>query len=491
MKYGSDPEGTRLPIKVDSTSNGEFEPLPLSSESRFANRLARDWATKNARCTGLSRREFLVSACGAASTLLAFNAANAAAGNRGGFFEIDKLAAVDTELADSMLSGKEFIFDIQGHYVDPNGAWVRQGSGMVGALKGFPNAGCARAAAGGDNAHLSCFGPEEFVKDVFMDSDTDMMVLSFVPSTRESEPLTIEEAAATRRIVEEMEGSNRLMLHGRVNPNQEGDLEGMDELAEQWKISAWKTYTQWGPEGVGYYLYDDVSIEFIEKARKLGIKNICVHKGIPFGRRSYEHSLCDDVGIVARRFPDVNFLIYHSGYVPGQPEGPYDPERGEGLDSLVKSVIENEVPHNGNVYAELGSTWRMLMQDPDSAAHGLGKLLKYIGEDNVLWGTDSIWYGSPQDQIQAFRTFQISEELREEHGYPQITPQLRAKVFGLNATRPYGISVDEVVRRVGNDKVASMRANYLEHPDPSFVTYGPKTRREFLTLLRLNRQLPA
>ena len=77
------------------------------------------------------------------------------------------------------------------------------------------------------------------------------------------------------------------------------------------------------------------------------------------------------------------------------------------------------------------------MRDPDSAAHGLGKLFKHCGETNVLWGTDSIWYGSPQDQIQAFRTFQISPELRDKHGYPEITPALRAKVFGLNALKIY------------------------------------------------------
>ena len=47
------------------------------------------------------------------------------------------------------------------------------------------------------------------------------------------------------------------------------------------------------------------------------------------------------------------------------------------------------------------------------AAHVVGKLLKYVGEDRVLWGTDSIWFGSPQDQIQAFRAFQISEEFQE------------------------------------------------------------------------------
>ncbi len=83
----------------------------------------------------------------------------------------------------------------------------------------------------------------------------------------------------------------------------------------------------------------------------------------------------------------------------------------------------------------------MLMSKPHEAAHALGKLFKYVGQDNVLWGTDSIWYGSPQDQIQAFRAFQIAESLQEAQGYPAITDTLRAKVFGLNAARVYGVSV--------------------------------------------------
>ena len=126
------------------------------------------------------------------------------------------------------------------------------------------------------------------------------------------------------------------------------------------------------------------------------------------------------------------------------------------------------------------------MRDPDGAAHALGKLLKHCGEDNVLWGTDSIWYGSPQDQIQTFRTFQIAAELRAKHGYPEITPALRAKIFGLNATRPYGISTDEVKKRASNDHVARERVAYRERPKPHYLTYGPKTRREFLNLLRWN-----
>jgi predicted TIM-barrel fold metal-dependent hydrolase len=230
-----------------------------------------------------------------------------------------------------------------------------------------------------------------------------------------------------------------------------------------------------------------VGIRFIEKARALGVKVICVHKGLPFGRQSYEHSQCSDIGVVAKRFPDVSFLIYHSGFVTGVPERAYS-GRGadDGIDTLIRSVVENGVKLNSNVYAELGSTWRFLMRDPDGAAHALGKLLKYCGENNVLWGTDSIWYGSPQDQIQAFRTFQISPELRAQHGYPEITPALRAKIFGLNAARVYGISADEVKKHAQADAVARERVAYRERPEPHYLTYGPKSRREFLNLLRWN-----
>jgi predicted TIM-barrel fold metal-dependent hydrolase len=484
-QYRNDPEGHRLPIKLDSTSNGEFMPRPLSPVNRLANRLAREAAGEYAKRRGIRRRDFLVSACGAAGTLLAINAANAAAGRTGGAFELEPEAALDPELAMARLEGREFIFDIQGHYVDPNGNWLKGVPVGATPFDWTPKSSCDLARRPGERSYLQCLGPEEFIKDVFLDSDTDMMVLSFVPSRSDAEPVTIEEAAATREIVERLEGSHRLLLHGRVNPNQDGDLEAMDELAGRWQICAWKTYTQWGPDGRGFFMREEPGLRMIEKARALGIRNICIHKGLPFGQRSYEHSLCDDVGIVARQFPDVNFLIYHSGIVQGQAEGPFNPDRNEGVDSLIKSVVENDIAPNSNVYAELGTTWRLLMQDPDSAAHTFGKLFRHIGEDNVLWGTDSIWYGSPQDQIQAFRTFQISAALRERYGYPEITPALRAKVFGLNALRPYGLGIEEALRYARNDAVAERRAGYRETPDPAFRTYGPKTRREFLNLQRL------
>jgi hypothetical protein len=318
-----------------------------------------------------------------------------------------------------------------------------------------------------------------------------MMVLSFIPSRREKELLTIQEADAVRRIIEEMAGTRRLLIHGRANPNQDGDLEGMDELAETWGVVAWKCYTQWGPDGQGFFLHDDAGLRLIEKARALGVKNICVHKGLPFGQQSYEHSLASDIGIVARMFPDVNFLVYHSGFIAGKAEGPYDPNRGEGIDELIRSVEDNGVARNSNVYAELGSTWRYALRDPDTAAHVLGKLVKHIGERNVLYGSDCIWYGSPQDQIQAFRTFQISEAFQERYGYPKMTDALRAMIFGLNATRPYAIDAGEVLQRARDDSIGRRRAEYREHPDPHFLTFGPKTRREFFTNLRARGGSPA
>jgi hypothetical protein len=485
-----DPEGRRLPIKLDSTSNGEFVPIPLDSSLTRARALASERASAFSKRLGLGRREFLTSSCGAAATLLAFNEAHSAAGRTGGFFDLSAEAALEPRLAAAELGKTEWIFDVQGHFVNPTGAWLKTLPAGAKPLSGFEKAQCALSQRPGDRAYLDCLGPSEFIKDVFLDSDTDLMVLSFVPSTREGEPLTIEEAAATREIVDRMEGSKRLMLHGRVNPNQPGDVEDMDRLAG-FGVSAFKTYTQWGPGGQGFWMTDDVGIAFVEKARKLGIRNIAIHKGLPFGPRSYEHSTCRDIGPIARRFPDMNFLIYHSGYVAGEKEGPWDPKRTDGVDSLITSLREAGVKRNSNVYAELGSTWRFVStRDPDSAAHLLGKLFKYVGEDNVLWGTDSIWYGSPQDQIQAFRAFQISPGLRDAHGYPEITPKLRRKVFGLNAAKPYRLKPDEMRRQAASDPVARSREAYAERPNPSFATYGPRTRREFANLLRMSGGQP-
>ena len=79
------------------------------------------------------------------------------------------------------------------------------------------------------------------------------------------------------------------------------------------------------------------------------------------------------------------------------------------------------------------------------------------------------------------------QPLRDKHGYPQITPALRAKVFGLNALKIYPVPpevLDKHLKKPNGDKVARDREEYRQHPDPTFVTYGPKTRRQFLNLKR-------
>ena len=65
----------------------------------------------------------------------------------------------------------------------------------------------------------------------------------------------------------------------------------------------------------------------------------------------------------------MTFLIYHSGYDTGVKEGPYNPQAKAGVDVLVRAMQEAGNP--GNVVAELGSTWRFVMRDPDQAAHAL------------------------------------------------------------------------------------------------------------------------
>jgi hypothetical protein len=270
-------------------------------------------------------------------------------------------------------------------------------------------------------------------------------------------------------------------------------LKLMEDALARYPIAAWKSYTQWGPDGVGWELDSpEVGIPFIEQARALGMRTICIHKGLLFSGFPEEFGRCADVGRAARLYPDVNFIIYHSGYEAGTAEGPFDPARAEkGVDVLIKSVLDNDIGPNANVYAELGSTWRFLMRDPTTAAHLLGKLLSHICENNLLWGTDSIWYGSPQDQIQALRSFQIADALVEAHGYPVLTPALKAKIFGLNGAAVYGIEVPARKKKAEADPIGRKKAAYREHADPTFETFGPKTAREFDALQAERGGLPA
>jgi hypothetical protein len=473
----------RLPIKLDTTSNGEFEPVPLNAAARHARERAHDAVERGIRRLGLSRRAYLGSLAGAAATLTAFNEAFAASGERGGFYRLPKESPFEHAAAQTVLASDDFIFDVQLHHVNPKGAWRQRGA--AGFLRNMPNANCGKAD------HVECFSSGALLKDVFHDSDTAMGVLSHVPGGMQTNPLDFEAAGATRVAAKALDGTQRLLLHGRCMPTLPGEIDGMDAQAAQFPVAAFKTYTQFGPPdgAAGFYLDDDqLGTPFIERARKLGVKNIAVHKGLAFGARGYEYSLSRDIGPVAKKHPDMTFLIYHSGFDTAVKEGPYDANAKAGVDVLVRSMQEAGNPRN--VYAELGSTWRFVMRDPDQAAHLLGKLFKTFGEDRVLWGTDSIWYGSPQDQILAFRAFQISPEFQQRFGYPALTPELKRKVFGLNAARVYGLKPDELRKKLAKDRVQKSKLEYMNDPRPSFATYGPRTRREWLAFKAIAGDTP-
>jgi hypothetical protein len=60
--------------------------------------------------------------------------------------------------------------------------------------------------------------------------------------------------------------------------------------------------------------------------------------------------------------------------------------------------------------------------NPRFAAAFIGTLIKGLGPDHVIWGTDSLWYGSPQWQIEAMRRLEIPEDMQKKHGFKPLGP---------------------------------------------------------------------
>ena len=329
---------------------------------------------------------------------------------------------------------------------------------------------------------------------MFLNSDTDMAVLTFAPSAVRGHAAHAGRGDGDPEMTEALEGTHRLLVHGRVVPNLAGDIERMPELADKWKIAAWKTYTQASPDGqTGWWLDDEEhGARMIEMARKTGVRTICIHKGLPLptpfmtsNNRLYGG--CGDVGKAARQNPDINFIVYHSGYDLKNPDGEFVAGQARGRHRLARPVADRQ-RRQAEQQRLRGARHDVALRHARSRTRPRtpwASSSSTSAENNVLWGTDCIWYGSPQDQIQAFRTFQISKEYQEKFGYPEITPDLRAKVFGLNSLKPYGLELKDIQKTFLSDEMAGEKLVSAERADPTFLTYGPRTRREFLDLFRL------
>lgn len=456
-----------LPLRFHPLSNGEYVPLPATSLIRETIRRTRDVADTNARRLGMNRRTFLASASGMAATLATLSACSSeqrkatpatsrpSAGGTttseiplgtGGTFELPPESTIDQDAATSVLAGDadDLVIDVQTHLLDlPAGTTEGFGGG-------FPQAGCGGTLD-------ECFGTDAWLDLVLGGSDTTISVLSAIPVVADPDPLSAAVMERARRDAEVLGCSDRVLIQGHATPTigpLDAALDAMSATAAEFDIAAWKAYTHEGPT---WRLDDEVGAAFVGRARDLGQSIICVHKGLGPAAASPV-----DVGPAAAAHPDMSLCVYHSGFEAGVTEGPYPGveagARAGGVDRLIASVETAGIGVGANVFAELGSTWWNLIQRPDEAAHVLGKLLVAFGPDNILWGTDSIWYGSPQGQIEAFRAFQITPEFQERFGYPALTDEVKSKILGLNAAALYGIDPAITACQPSLDERASIRS---------------------------------
>ena len=458
------------PIPTRVVSNEEYLPLPQTKEQARIAALLGATATRNARRLGMSRRTFLESSAGMAAAFLAFNAVF------GRVFDVDPVEALESAAADERKPAGQFVFDIQTHHV----ASPRQFPPLLRlrALGRQWNPALAQDRGTMDELYLA-----NYIKEIFLDSDTTVAVLSGIPSSTDATNiLPPDDMASTRDVINQLAASQRLVAHGLITPNKgPSDLDEMKRQAEQLKIGAWKGYTglAFGDPPKPWRADDDkVAYPMLEASRRLGIKNICLHKGLPLQGGVHDFWHPRDIERAAKDFPDLNFIVYHAaflglaGWIAVPPERFEPPARVDWVTDLCD--IRRRNPLLTNIYAELGSTFgQMVITAPMLCGHVLGMLIQTLGADHVLWGTDSIWWGSPQWQIEAFRRFTMAEPLMQRFGYRPLTPDVKAQILGLNAARVYGIDPNAHRNAVPADFVSKLKAAYLdEGAMPSLTQYG-------------------
>ncbi len=465
------------PVPSRISSNEEFVPPPQSAEQKaYESRLA-EISERAAKRQGRSRREFLKSGSGMAAALLALNQVF------GDCYEVEAAEVDDPQAFEEKWPKDQFVFDIQTHHVDVSHKWYDDTVTGRGIKSFFL---MLRPGAKTLDQAVELLNRAHYVKEVFGDSDTVMAVISGVPSRDwDKNPLPPDQMVATRRFVNEMAGSKRVLSHGLLRPNLgPKELEEMERQVKELKIDAWKMYT--GAEiGEKAWRMDDekVAYPFWEKSRALGIKNLCVHKGLPLGAFNEEACRPIDLEKAAKDWPDLNFIVYHSGFrgsgwlahgtgikvVDPQTK---DPQEIPWISEILRILKRN--PGIKNIYFELGSTFNILSSyAPRACMHMLGQMIQVAGADHVLWGTDSIWNGSPQSQIERMRRFKIADDLVDRHGYPQLTEAVKNQILGLNAANLFGIDVEAQRKAIKTDKLSLLREGRRYDPlTRSNMQYG-------------------
>jgi predicted TIM-barrel fold metal-dependent hydrolase len=464
------------PVDFYPGSNGETPPEPPTRRQIEAYDQWRRIVEENHKRLGMSRRQFAESACGLAAALIVNQAAcsdGAGSAGTGGDGGLSPDMIDDMGLARERLSGNEFIFDVHTH--PPESTLVRPWMAMR-----------------PDQIAL------DYIRLVFVQTDTTMTVMTGWPDARNQNEANVRANDMLGEIMARL-GGDRYRFHANAEPSLAGEPDYIERLASQFKnIAAWKVYPA-GNANARLHLRTD----FLESVRKTPIKLVAAHRGLA-GNGGFSHpGSPDDVVRAALMFPDIKFLMYHSGFESaGDENHPYVDmgEQTRGVDRFVKAMLWAQEQNGGkpldNVYADLGTTWSRVMGNQSTASHLIGKLLRYVGPDKVLFGTDALNVGTPHaSQLAAMRTFDILPALQEgPTAYPPITTELRRKIFGLNAAAVYGVDPHAVRYRVSNDDISKLQMAYREDrrsvPMPHPHRYrGPRTRREFFALKAEERRL--
>jgi hypothetical protein len=489
-----------LPFPTAPISNGEYAPRPPAPIQTTAARIIAEETAARARRHGMTRGEFLRSAAATATAFWVLNKIHGLdAWGDNAVLPVRKTHCDDLDAGRELLDNPVFVMDVQMHHVD-----TTTFSESVFCFLRFRNRVSCPSS-------LEDLTQANFIKEVFVDSQTSIGVISGLPS---GVPLGPETMAETRDLVNDFAGSQRCLAQAMIDPaiplGRATSIDSMEHQVRNLRGAAVKCYTYNGvtdpPDGparAGWRIDDErVAYPMLAEAQRLGLRLINIHKGLPaiFAPNSPETVRVTDFTKAVRDWPKLRFCAYHSAYfgsgdhpegldagmVPAGESGPI-PGR-YGIEEFIRILEGMPRKHRKRVYAEIGSTFAITLlssEGPLQCAHLIGRLLKTLGPKNILWGTDSIWWGSPQFLIDAFKTLQIPAELQERYGYPPLTEKAKTQILGTNAAQLYGIKkkVRKTLCTVPVDSLEQLKvAQGGFRANRSLRTYGPRTRREFLAL---------
>jgi hypothetical protein len=462
------------PIPVQSVSSDEFMPAPQTPRQREFESRVKQLGSTMARKLGISRRRFFQTAAGMAAAFVAMN------DTYGPLFGVSRAEAATPDHADArakQLAG-QFIMDMHTHFLRPGTriqTFVQQRK-AVGAAGWNP-------ALGGKEQTIDDLMFANYLKEIYLDSDTKVACISGAPSEIPDDWfLTNEMKAQARADVNGLSGTRRMLSHAIFTPGFPGWMDAVDHAIEALKPDSMKGYTIGDNTNKNLskhpWRMDDEKLVYpaYEKFLKAGLKNVCVHKGLfpPEVEKQFPHLLAysdvRDVGKAAKDWPQLNFIIYHGGYRfagGGKVEDAWAQFEQTGRIDWVTDLAEIPAKFGvKNVYADVGQLFaQSTIADPRVSAVMMGQMIKGLGVDHVCWGTDAIWTGSPQWQIEALRRLEIPEPLQKKYGLAPLGPAdgpVKTAVFGGNNARLYNYKPQHHAE-LEYDKISTYKALYAEN----------------------------